>query len=98
MKKSSYKQFSVALMLWFNQKWAERMPVSHTMYTVKAKSLHKAVALQGEFNASSVCSNFVFSLLAVFLQCCWYIHTSTSSCLLIIKHWMFRPDWSSSDV
>jgi hypothetical protein len=68
MKKSSYKQFIVAPIPWFSQKWAERLPISHTMYALEATCLHKAVVLQGELKAASVCSYFVFSLLAVFVQ------------------------------
>lgn len=50
----------------------------------------------------SKCSNYVtfmFSLLAVLVQLSYInIHTSISSSLIIIQHYMFQPNWPLSGV
>jgi hypothetical protein len=52
MKKSSHKEVNVAFLSWFNQKQAGGTSVSGPMYAEKAKFLHEALGLEGDFNAS----------------------------------------------
>jgi hypothetical protein len=48
---SSYEEVHVDVLQWFNKKRAEGTPVSGPMCTQKAKFFHKALGLEGEFNA-----------------------------------------------
>jgi hypothetical protein len=52
MRKSSYDEVDVAVRQWFNQKWAERTPVSGPMCAQKAKFFREALGLEVEFSAS----------------------------------------------
>ena len=53
MKSSSYESLDTALLLWFNQKRAEGIPVSGPMCSCKAKIFYDQLGLEGNFNASS---------------------------------------------
>jgi hypothetical protein len=56
-------------------------------------------SVRGTQNRAEI-ANFMFSVLAVFVKLSRYVNirTQMSSSLLIIQHYMFRPDWPSLSV
>lgn len=53
MKTSTFEDLDAAMLIWFNQKRAEGIPISGQMCIEAAKTFHKNLGIEENFNASS---------------------------------------------